>query len=86
MTELMKGVAEEIVGKERVVAGVRTMGGEDMSFFLARVPGAFAFVGAARPGAIASPHHSSTFDIDEDALVIGADLLARTAVRYLQSG
>jgi len=86
MTELMKAVAEEIVGKERVVDGVRTMGGEDMSFFLGRVPGAFAFVGSAPPGARGSPHHSPTFDIDEDALVIGTDLLARTAVRYLQSG
>jgi len=86
MTDLMKGVAEEIVGKEGMVDGVRTMGGEDISFFLARVPGAFAFVGSAPPGAQASPHHSPTFDIDEDALVIGAELLARTAVRYLESG
>src|SRR2546427_9676950 len=86
MTDLMKGVAEEIVGKERVVHGVRTMGGEDMSLFLARVPGAFAFVGSAPPGTKASRHHSPTFDIDEAALGIGADLLARTAVRYLQTG
>jgi amidohydrolase len=61
------------------------MGGEDMSFFLARVPGAFAFVGSAPPGTQASPHHSATFDIDEDALVIGAELLTRTAVRYLET-
>ena len=47
MTSLMKGVAQDIVGRERVIDGVRTMGGEDMSFILARVPGAFAFVGSA---------------------------------------
>ena len=84
MTALMKGVAEEIVGRERVIGGVRTMGGEDMSYFLRQVPGCFAFVGSAPPGKQASPHHSPTFDIDEDALPIGADLLARTAVRYLE--
>ena len=84
MTALMKDVGEEIVGKERVIGGVRTMGGEDMSYFLRQVPGCFAFVGSAPPGKKASPHHSPTFDIDEDALPIGADLLARTAVRYLE--
>ena len=62
------------------------MGGEDMSYFLRQVPGCFAFVGSAAPGKQASPHHSPTFDIDEDALPIGAELLARTAVRYLEQG
>jgi amidohydrolase len=84
MTALMRSVAEGIVGKDRLVDGVRTMGGEDMSFFLARVPGAFAFVGSA-PGGKGSPHHSPTFDIDEESLVIGAELLSRTVVQYLES-
>ncbi len=86
MTAVMREVAEAIVGKDRTVSGVRTMGGEDMSFFLARVPGAFAFVGSAPPGRTAAPHHSPTFDIDEEALVVGAELLARTAVRFLETG
>jgi amidohydrolase len=55
-----------------------------MSFFLAKVPGCFAFVGSASPGRPASPHHSPTFDIDESALDIGVDLLSRTAVRFLE--
>ena len=83
MTALMKDVARDIVGPERLVDGVRTMGGEDMSFFLAKVPGAFAFVGSARTDGKASPHHSPTFDIDEESLVIGAELLSQTVVRYL---
>ncbi len=57
-----------------------------MSFFLAKVPGAFAFVGSAPSDGKASPHHSPTFDIDEGSLVIGAELLSRTAVRYLEQG
>lgn len=83
MTDLMKGVAEETVGKERVKHGIRTMGGEDMAHFLAKVPGCFAFVGSARADGTSSPHHSPTFDIDEAALVIGAELLSRTAVKFL---
>src|SRR5216110_2829763 len=35
MTALMKSVAQDIVGRDRVIDGVRTMGGEDMSYFLA---------------------------------------------------
>jgi len=83
MTDLMKGVAEEIVGRERVKDGIRTMGGEDMSHFLAKVPGCFAFVGSARADGTSSPHHSPTFDIEEESLVIGAELLSRTAVKFL---
>ena len=83
MTALMKAVAEEVVGKERVKSGIRTMGGEDMSYFLDRVPGCFAFVGSARADGTSSSHHSPTFDIEEAALGIGAELLTQTAVRYL---
>src|SRR5437867_10955600 len=85
MTELMRSVGEEIVGKNRVIDGVRTMGGEDMSVYLAKVPGAFAFVGSAPPAGKGAPHHSPTFDIDEESLTIGAELLTRTVVRYLEA-
>jgi amidohydrolase len=83
MAELMTQAAAEVVGRDKVVTGIRTMGGEDMSFFLAQVPGAFAFVGSAPAGAKGAPHHSSTFDIEEESLVIGTELLTKTAVRYL---
>ncbi len=86
MAALMQRVAREIVGPERVVEGVRTMGGEDMSCFLSRVPGAFAFVGSGPGGGgtKGAPHHSPTFDIDEESLVIGAELVSRTVIRYLE--
>lgn len=85
MARLMAGIAAEIVGAANLREGVRTMGGEDMAFFLERVPGCFAFVGSAPrdgDGATGAPHHSPAFDIDEESLVIGAELLARTATRY----
>jgi amidohydrolase len=83
LTGLMSDVAASLVGAGNVRRGVRTMGGEDMAFFLERVPGCFAFVGSAPGGRAASPHHSPTFDIDEESLVIGAELLTRTAIDYL---
>lgn len=83
LSGLMRAVAADIVGAANVRDGVRTMGGEDMAFFLERVPGCFAFVGSAPRSGAASPHHSPTFDIDEESLVVGAELLTQTAVKYL---
>src|SRR2546428_557996 len=85
MTALMRSVGQDIVGKERVIDGVRTMGGEDMPAYLPKVPGAFAFGGSAPPAGKGAPHHSPTFDIDEESLTIGAELLTRTVVRYLET-
>ena len=83
MAELMKGVGEEIVGKNRVKGDIRTMGGEDMSYFLKQVPGCFAFVGSARADGTSFPHHSPRFDIEEEALPIAVELLTQTSARYL---
>ena len=83
MAELMRNVGEKIVGKERMKGGIRTMGGEDMSYFLKRVPGCFAFVGSARADGTSFPHHSPRFDIEEEALPIAVELLTETAARYL---
>jgi amidohydrolase len=83
LSALMSDVAAAVVGARNVRTGVRTMGGEDMAFFLERVPGCFGFVGSAPRSGTASPHHSPTFDIDEDSLVIGAELLTQTALKYL---
>jgi amidohydrolase len=84
MTAVMRAAAEEVVGPANVRSGVRTMGGEDFAFFLEAVPGCFAFVGSApRDGRPAAAHHSPNFDIEEDALVIGTELLTRTALRFL---
>jgi amidohydrolase len=85
MAALMAEVAAQVVGRDNVKSGVRTMGGEDMSYFLQKVPGCFAFVGSAPKTGKASPHHSATFDIDEESLVIGTELLSQVAVRYLET-
>ena len=64
--------AEKIVG-----GGVQppylTMGGEDMSYYLQKVPGCFLFVGSA-PDGLRVPHHCSHFDINEEALLVGSSV------------
>jgi amidohydrolase len=85
MTGLVARVAAGLVGEQAVLTTARTLGGEDFSFFLERVPGCFAWVGSQnRVKGYDAPHHSPRFDIDEEAMLIGADLLERVAREYLR--
>jgi amidohydrolase len=61
------------------------MGADDMSVFLNAVQGCYFFVGAANAErGLASPHHSPTFDFDERALDIGAQVLTSVALEFLE--
>lgn len=84
-------VAREIVTEhpalEGNLFGYRTMASEDMSYFLARRPGVFLFLGAGNPEVGASyPHHHPRFEIDEAALPLGVELLCHLAERLADAG
>jgi amidohydrolase len=76
MADLVIDVASRLLGPENVETDSRTLGGEDMSVFLARVPGCFFFVGSAPEGEH-RPHHSPRFDLDERSLAIGVRVFSR---------
>ncbi len=82
--ELVRGCARGVLGHDGKVRGVRTMGGEDMAYFLQAVPGCFFFIGCcnAEQG-LHFPHHSPRFDFDEDALLVGAELMLAAVERAL---
>jgi amidohydrolase len=85
MTALVARVAGEVVGTNHVLTNARMLGGEDFSLYLQRVPGCFAWVGSANAAkGFDAPHHSPRFDIDEDALIVGVNLLERVAREYLR--
>lgn len=87
MAEFVRSVAIDVVGAENIVTDerARTMAGEDMSFFLDKVPGCFFFVGTRNESrGFIYPHHSPKFDIDEDALPIGSEMLKRVAEKFLR--
>ncbi len=84
MTNMVREVAVDLVGAENVIEEM-TMGSEDMSDMMVRVPGCYVFVGCGSEAkGITAPHHHPEFDIDEDALPIGAELLVRAARRYFK--
>ena len=62
-----------------------SMGGEDMAYYLEKVPGTFIYVGSSNPEkGLTSPGHSSTFAIDEDAIAIMATSIAVAAIDLLK--
>jgi amidohydrolase len=73
--------ATEIVGLANVEEiPLPSMGGEDFSGYLKLAPGCLLRLGVASSERSSPFLHSSQFDIDEQALVIGAKILAHSVV------
>lgn len=77
--------ANKIVGEENVVIlPLPTMGGEDMSYFLQKVPGVIGSLGARNEAkGCTVGGHNSMFDVDEDAFWVGTATLCQAAWDYL---
>ncbi len=82
MTAFVHEMAASIVGEQNVVTDCKTMGGEDFSFILNKVPGCFFFVGAGDEKVGYVNHHSPRFDIKEESLLIGVDIMKKVATEY----
>lgn len=84
VAQLVRETAIDVMGAANVSADQFTMGAEDMSEFLNRVPGCFFFLGSANEAnGPVYPHHNPRFDIDESILPDGVAILAGAALRYL---
>ena len=80
--EYAKSVAEKLIGKDNVVTlPYPSLGGEDFSYYLLKVPGCFVRFGAAKDGHEKIASHCPKFDFDEDVLRVGAAYLSEL-VRY----
>jgi amidohydrolase len=82
MAEVVRRCAAHVVGAERVVVPALTMGGEDMSFFLRRVPGCYYCIGVGREGA--PPLHNPKFNFREDLMLLGVETHCRVALDLLK--
>lgn len=72
--------ATRVLGANALVPlGTTNMGGEDFAFYLERLPGCFLRIGAREPGGEVIAAHSPRFQPAEDALFIGAAVLAECA-------
>lgn len=85
VTAKARSAAEAYLGKENVVDLDLRMTAEDFAYFSQEVPSCFYRLGVRNEDrGITSNLHSSTFDIDETSLEIGAGLMAWIAYSLLQ--
>jgi len=82
--EIARRAVLKSLGEEALVAMDQpSMGSEDFSYYLRRVPGCYVRFGARREGWENIPLHSPSFDFDEEAMKVGAaffDQVAREAI------
>ncbi len=80
VTALVEAQAKAALGPEQVLRIPPTTPSDDVSEFLARLPGCYFFVGGASPDGTCGPHHSPSFAVDDEALRVGANVVVRSAL------
>ncbi len=84
-TALVRDMAGQLLNEQDVIELPNPfMGGEDMAYFLQRIPGCYFLLGT-RPEGVKNPYpwHSPHFDLNEKALPYGTALLTACAARAL---
>ena len=84
VTDRVREAIAPYLASDAIRADIRTMGAEDMSIFLDKVPGCFLMIGSANAERqLDFPHHHPRFDFDEAALPLGAAMLASAVAAYV---
>lgn len=87
ISKRIQKVVKKMFPDDILLTDARTMGAEDMAYFLSEIPGCYFFVGSSNPRkGLGYGHHHPKFNIDEDALPRGAALMAAAAVELLSNG
>ncbi|MEU8954111.1 M20 family metallopeptidase [Streptomyces sp. NPDC048518] len=85
VAELLRDSMSARRGPQSVEDTEQSLGGEDFSWYLERVPGAMARLGVRRPGErTVRDLHQGDFDVDESAITAGVELF--TAAALLDAG
>lgn len=84
VTNLVQRTVQEIYPDNILDDDERTMGSEDMAFYMETVPGCYIFVGSSNSEkGLTAKHHQADFDIDENALRVGAAILVGVTYNLL---
>ncbi|MFI2208869.1 amidohydrolase [Streptomyces sp. NPDC020141] len=83
VTELLREAQTARRGAHSVEDTDQSLGGEDFSWYLERVPGALARLGVRTPGdPVKRDLHRGDFDADERAIQVGVELFTATALLH----
>ncbi len=82
VSKVIEDVAKEVVGPDQVLHPAPVMGAEDFGHFITnQTKGAYYFLGTSnKEKGITGMNHDTKFDLDEDALKYGAEVLAKSAM------
>ncbi|MDC2955527.1 MULTISPECIES: M20 family metallopeptidase [Streptomyces] len=81
VTELLRDAQSARRGALSVEGTEQSLGGEDFSWYLERVPGAMARLGVRPPGErTVRDLHQGDFDVDESAITVGVELFTAAAL------
>lgn len=83
-TRLLAVAATEVIGPGTVTGTSQSLGGEDFAWYLEAVPGAMARLGTRALDGPTYDLHQGNLVIDEQAVMVGAKLLAAAAVKAWQ--
>ena len=84
-TAVLREATRRALGADAAVPTEHSLGNEDFSWFLERVPGSYARLGVRRPDATQRLDiHASTFDVDEAAIAAGVRVMTHAALAGLQ--
>lgn len=84
LTDTIVRYAAEVAGDDNMIFKNMPMSGtEDFSYISDKVPSVFMKLGAGKPGNY--PMHNPNVILDEDAMPIGAAVLANCAIEWLKS-
>jgi amidohydrolase len=77
--------AQDIIPETGIIRDCVTLGSEDMSLFLNKRPGSYILLGTSnKEKGLTNPHHSPNFDIDEEALPLGVEVMKRAIEKIMQ--
>lgn len=79
-TAQVESAARAELGEHSVQLAEQSLGGEDFAWILEKVPGAMFRLGTRTPGGRSYDLHQSDFAVDERSIMVGARVLAATAL------
>jgi len=85
ITSLCRKAIKKIIGGEKIIKPHITFGGEDFAIYQNYIPGCYFLLGIKKENNGKSfPWHSSYFDIDEQAIPIGAAILSQIVYDFFK--
>ncbi|MBA3712342.1 MAG: amidohydrolase [Pyrinomonadaceae bacterium] len=77
-------IMRQVLGEKKVLARPPQMVAEDFSYFQRVIPGFFYYLGVGnRAKGITAMLHTAEYDVDEESLVIGVNLMSNVLLDYL---